>query len=342
MSDQHPTEPQPTKPHQPQPEPEAQRQTTPDPGPARRRLYRSRHDGIITGIAGGLGDYFNVDPVIVRIAFAASVFLGGLGIFVYLAMWIFVPAAPLRRGDEQGLAISGRPRGAVLIRVALASLALAALACVALFSAWAAATGHGVAIAIAVILLGAVLAATASRGDARWLIIPAIALAAPVGVVAAADISFADGIGERQYAPNNLDDLPADGYELGIGRIVVDLRDADWKPGSVKSLDLDLGVGELVVAVPPDVCVSSAIDADAGELQIPGQRSDGFDPSNESNTGSKATPRLELTAHVDLGRVEVTNDPSADLGSRSGADHRVSPGSATDLRTACASGKAGK
>ncbi len=44
-----------------------------------RRLLRSRRDRMIAGVAGGLGRYFNVDPVIVRIAFAISVFFGGLG-----------------------------------------------------------------------------------------------------------------------------------------------------------------------------------------------------------------------------------------------------------------------
>ena len=56
-----------------------------------RRLTRSREDRVIAGVAGGLGRYFDVDPVIFRIAFAASLLFGGLGGLVYLAAWVLIP-----------------------------------------------------------------------------------------------------------------------------------------------------------------------------------------------------------------------------------------------------------
>lgn len=353
MSDQHPTEPQPTEPPPEATEPggferpaepviAGSQPRSPEPPGGPRKLFRSRHDRVLGGICGGLGDYFDVDPVIVRIAFVASIFLGGLGIFAYLALWVFVPAAPVSPAEAQAVGSSSRPRGAVLGKIAIAVVALTALTVAAAFSAWAAATGHGVAVALIIVLAGAGMIATARRGNARWLIVPAIALAAPLCIVAASDISFADTIGERTYAPTNLADVPSNGYELGVGRMVVDLRNASWKPGTTQKLNLDLGVGEAVVAVPGDVCVSTDIDADAGELQIPGQRSEGFDTSNRSNTGAKATPRLDLTAHVDLGRIEVTNDANADLGDHPGSDSRRSTGSAADLRAACAGGQGKK
>ena len=62
-----------------------------------RRLLRSRSDRMIAGVAGGLGRYFGVDPVIFRIAFGVSVFFGGLGIVAYLALAIFVPTGD---GDQ--------------------------------------------------------------------------------------------------------------------------------------------------------------------------------------------------------------------------------------------------
>src|ERR671937_1828452 len=57
-----------------------------------RRLLRSRSDRMIAGVAGGLGRYFAVDPVIFRIAFAISVFFGGLGLLAYIALALFVPS----------------------------------------------------------------------------------------------------------------------------------------------------------------------------------------------------------------------------------------------------------
>ncbi len=61
-----------------------------------RRLYRSRTSHQIAGICGGLGEYFNVDPTIMRVAFVAGFFLtGSLVFWAYLVMWIVVPEAPL-------------------------------------------------------------------------------------------------------------------------------------------------------------------------------------------------------------------------------------------------------
>lgn len=47
---------------------------------------------MIGGVAAGLGDYFAIDPTLVRLAFVALALLGGPGIVVYLIMWIVVPS----------------------------------------------------------------------------------------------------------------------------------------------------------------------------------------------------------------------------------------------------------
>src|SRR5207253_3966229 len=61
------------------------------PPPPHKRLYRRTDDKVIAGVASGLGDYFNVDPVIVRIAFVLLAIAGGLGILAYGVMWWIVP-----------------------------------------------------------------------------------------------------------------------------------------------------------------------------------------------------------------------------------------------------------
>ena len=55
------------------------------------KLRRSKKESVIGGVAGGLGGYFNTDPVIFRILFVVLAFTGGGGVFIYLLMWIFVP-----------------------------------------------------------------------------------------------------------------------------------------------------------------------------------------------------------------------------------------------------------
>ena len=62
-----------------------------------RRLYRCRHDQRIAGVASGIAEYFDADPTIVRILWVLSIFLGGMGLLLYIAMAIIVPLEP-----EQG------------------------------------------------------------------------------------------------------------------------------------------------------------------------------------------------------------------------------------------------
>lgn len=61
---------------------------------APRRVIRSRHDRVLAGVAAGLGQYFGIDPAVVRLAFVALAFVGGLGVLLYLAAWVLIPDEP--------------------------------------------------------------------------------------------------------------------------------------------------------------------------------------------------------------------------------------------------------
>jgi phage shock protein PspC (stress-responsive transcriptional regulator) len=74
--------------------------TTAPPHTHDRRLTRSTSDKKLGGVAGGLGAYFGVDPILFRIGFAVATLLNGAGALVYVAVLAFVPkdtgdAAPL-------------------------------------------------------------------------------------------------------------------------------------------------------------------------------------------------------------------------------------------------------
>lgn len=62
-------------------------------GPA-RSLHLSRSDRKIAGVCGGLGEWLDIDPVFLRVAFILLALVGGLGIAVYVLMWLFLPRAP--------------------------------------------------------------------------------------------------------------------------------------------------------------------------------------------------------------------------------------------------------
>jgi phage shock protein C len=59
-----------------------------------RRLYRSRRDRQLAGVAGGIAEYLEVDPTVVRILWILSVFIGGFGILLYIIMAFVVPLEP--------------------------------------------------------------------------------------------------------------------------------------------------------------------------------------------------------------------------------------------------------
>jgi phage shock protein PspC (stress-responsive transcriptional regulator) len=67
-----------------------------------RRLYRSRTDSVIGGVAGGVAEYLDVDPSIVRIVWAVlAIVTGGIFFVLYIVMWIVVP---------EGAQVPGAPR----------------------------------------------------------------------------------------------------------------------------------------------------------------------------------------------------------------------------------------
>jgi phage shock protein C len=59
-----------------------------------KRLYRSKNDRVIAGICGGLGEYFKIDPVLIRILAVLLVLGFGSGIIAYLVGWLIIPEAP--------------------------------------------------------------------------------------------------------------------------------------------------------------------------------------------------------------------------------------------------------
>lgn len=61
----------------------------------KRRLYRSPTERVISGVAGGVADYLDADPSIVRVIWALlGIITGGVFLVIYIVMWIVVPFPP--------------------------------------------------------------------------------------------------------------------------------------------------------------------------------------------------------------------------------------------------------
>jgi phage shock protein PspC (stress-responsive transcriptional regulator) len=80
-----------------------------------RRLYKSRKEKMIAGVAGGIAEYFDVDPVLVRIGFVVLGFLHGVGVLAYIILWIVMPAGKLVPAPVGGTDFSNAFDGAAPI-----------------------------------------------------------------------------------------------------------------------------------------------------------------------------------------------------------------------------------
>lgn len=346
-------------------------ETPPSPEPPQqpeppRRLLRSRDERVVGGVCGGLAKYFNVDPLIFRIAAVALVFVGGFAIVAYLAALLLVP-----EDDGTGHPVPGKPgrvstiAGAVVIviggivlldgdwgigagwlfgalvptilvvvvlavagqrllarrgesqptasRVIGATLVVGAVvvgtAALAAGAAVATAAGGGTVVAVVVIALGAAMVALSfRRRHARWLAVPALALAIPAGVVQAAGVDTDHGVGERNYLPATLADVKPS-YELGVGQLVVDLRRMEWPRETTVNLKVDVGMGHALVLVPRDACVQADTHAGVGYVGVLGEESGGADVDDERGTVARSSGRrLILDADMGIGAIEVLHD----------------------------------
>jgi phage shock protein PspC (stress-responsive transcriptional regulator) len=358
--DEEPTVEEPTAEKPTAEEPTAEKPTAEEPtaaGP--KRLTRTRGDRVIGGVCGGLGRYFNVDPLLFRIGAVALVFVGGAGILLYLAALLLVPnedqpapIAPGAQGRNRALVIAGvvallivawpflifggalfagigiplavlvgagvlvwwvvsgeGPSGSAGDIARRAALGVAVvIGCFVLFlvAGFGAAAGPDWLVPALVIAAGGAIAAGAFLKPVRWLVPPAMTIALAAGVVAAADIDFDGGIGQREYRPGSSVDL-RDRYELGIGDLVVDLRGTDLPKGDLP-LELDVGIGEAKVIVPDDVCVATDAGVGMGNIAVFGIDHGGIDASYEDAPDAKPTAtRLLLNADVGLGQVSVSD-----------------------------------
>jgi len=338
-----------------------------------RRLVRADEGRWLAGVCAGLGRYFDVNPLVYRIAFAALALAGGTGLLLYAAAWLVMPSET----SDDSIAVEAlrdhRERPWLLLGVGLLSfgailalseadfwpgtgnLWLAAFLGGAAIVWWhvgrrdrprtdAAATPAAprqpkrpslsapvlgallaaagvlgllavlgvyevevaVALAAGVAIVGAAVAVGAATGKrVGGLVVLGLVLLAGFGVAAATPVSFSSGIGEKLERPIVLSDLE-DSYELGVGELAVDLSEVVL-PAGTTAIDVNLGVGEVIVTVPEGVALEIEARAGAGEVNVLGDRDEGAGAHERLTVvGADTNGRvLKLDAHVGLGSVQV-------------------------------------
>jgi len=56
-----------------------------------KQLFRSKKNKVFGGVCGGIGEFINIDPVIIRLIWLALFFMFGVGLLVYLFSWLIIP-----------------------------------------------------------------------------------------------------------------------------------------------------------------------------------------------------------------------------------------------------------
>ncbi len=104
--------------------------TGPQPAPATRFLRRRRTDRIIGGVAGGLGDYLNVDPVLLRAVFVGLIIFGGAGLILYALGWVLIPLA----GEQRSIGEQAAHR--LMARIGRVGVVIVAVVAIVVISPW--------------------------------------------------------------------------------------------------------------------------------------------------------------------------------------------------------------
>jgi phage shock protein PspC (stress-responsive transcriptional regulator) len=139
------------------------------------RIRRSRSDRKVAGVAGGLARHLDIDPLILRVAFVVLTFFGGVGLLLYVALWLLLPEDG---SDWAKIKLDRRSRAVALVLVG-------ALALILLFShGWWGGAGGGFFVLCLVVVAAAVVISTqlphrGDRGEAPPAQAPAQAPAQP-------------------------------------------------------------------------------------------------------------------------------------------------------------------
>ena len=166
----------------------------------------------------------------------------------------------------------------------------------------------GLAVALCIVGIGFVVGAF--MGGAWMLFAPAVVLAAALVVVSAIDIPLRGPVGERQWVPVSVEQVQ-DVYEMSLGEGTLDLRGIELAAGERLDVSASIGVGHLVVELPPGVGVEVAAEVGAGETDLFGNKNSGVGVDASANEGADPeTGTIVLDLQVGVGQVEVRQPPS--------------------------------
>jgi phage shock protein PspC (stress-responsive transcriptional regulator) len=157
------------------------------------------------------------------------------------------------------------------------------------------------------VLVGGLIAAGGFLYRGAGLVPLALLVALFVAAGAVASVGHDGPVGERVYTPATVAALQ-DEYDLRYGRLELDLRELELPAGDTR-VEVDAGIGDVLVRVPPGVVVSATAEADLGDVSVFGEDDDGWDARVDQTAVQRGAvrsgARLVIDARVGIGDVEV-------------------------------------
>jgi phage shock protein PspC (stress-responsive transcriptional regulator) len=290
-----------------------------DASPQGAKLHRSSTKKIFGGVAGGISDRFDMDANIVRVIFVVLALAYGLGVAIYLAMWLLIPKSEaVETGDVVAFDESSQPRRHWLrYAVALGVIVFALIMVAALQGGHRLGPGLSLLWLIFLVVLAVVSLTTPARrltlrrffaltflGFLSFLILVTGVFLLSLQVIG---VPLEGGSGTRAWHPTSPAEVQRV-YHGAIGESTIDLSHVHFSPGT-KYLTATQGVGILMVDLPANVSIDLRTHVGIGTVQ----RGQYFDPSIASGTGSTATSassttsttRLVLNLSVGVGQLQL-------------------------------------
>ncbi|MEO9181607.1 MAG: PspC domain-containing protein, partial [Acidimicrobiales bacterium] len=267
-------------------------------------LRRSTKHRMVGGVAGGIGERFDIDANIVRVIFVVLTALFGLGVAIYLAMWVLIPqSGKVSDGDTSAPVTNTR----LLSYVALAGVVVAVIIVLSTFNNRPR-VGNGFAWLWLVFLV--VLAVLSLRSSARqhmlrrfialvflvFLTFFILLIGAALGFLASTGVPMTGGTGERVVQPANAAQVQSI-YRTEFGTMVVDLRQVHFPPGT-RTIGASVTAGLLSIDLPSNAIVYLKTKVGIGHVEYnvqSGPTSQPFPaipPSLNTAASQKNAPRL--------------------------------------------------
>ena len=278
-------------------------------------LHRSSTKRLIGGVAGGIGERFDIDANIVRVGFVVLSVVYGLGVAIYLAMWALIPLA-----KDSAVSVEAKPARRVTTRwIRYALLAGVAVLVVIAIAIESGRPQYGRAFGILWVVFLAVLAVITLRVPARamnfgrfvalsflvalsFFIVVAGVFAA---VLASTGVPVTGGNGVRAWQPTSLSQVQRT-YRSGFGTSTLDLAHVTFPKGGI-TVTASVGVGYLLIELPANAVVDLKTHVGIGAINYPYREGWSTAPFTPVPTGLRtsasqaAAPHLVLNASVGFG-----------------------------------------